>query len=64
MKEVIKWVMEGRTPKLSEVQGKVQEVRQLLFNPMLFVIHNGVLYITDTQMQPSLMMHYGYVYWK
>ena len=41
-KEVIKWVMEGRTPKLSEVQGKVQELRQL-FNPISFVIHNGVL---------------------
>ena len=41
-KEVIKWVMEGRTPKLSEVQGKVQELRQL-FNTISFVIHNGVL---------------------
>ena len=44
-KEVIKWVIEGEVPKLSEVRGKVQEVLTLrqLFNPVLFVIHNGVL---------------------
>ena len=44
-KEVIKWVVEGEVPKLSEVRDKVQEVLTLrqLFNPVLFVIHNGVL---------------------
>ena len=44
-KEVIQWVTDGEVPKLSEVRGKVQEVLTLrqLFNPLLFVIHNGIL---------------------
>ena len=44
-KEVIQWVAEGKVPKLLKVRGKIQEVLTVrqLFNPMLFVIHNGVL---------------------
>ena len=43
-KEVTKRVIEGWTPKLLELQGTVQEVLIViqLFNPFLFVIHNGV----------------------
>ena len=43
--EVIKWVLEGKAPKLIEVRGKVQEVLTVrqLFNPMLFSLNNGVL---------------------
>ena len=44
-KEVIKWVSEGKAPKMMELRGKVQEVLSVrqIFNPMLCVIHNGVL---------------------
>ena len=44
-KEVIKLILEGRTPKLLEVRGLIQEVLTVrqIFNPMLFEIHNGVL---------------------
>ena len=43
--EVIKWVLEGKAPKLIEVRGKVQEVLTVrqLFNPILFCLNNGVL---------------------
>ena len=34
-KEVIKWIVDGKVPKM-------QEVRQI-FNPTLFVLHNGIL---------------------
>ena len=44
-KEVIKWVSAGKTPKMQELRRSVQEVLSVrkIFNPMLFVIHNGVL---------------------
>ena len=43
--EVIKWVLDGKAPKLSEVRGKVQEVLTVrqLFNTVLFMLNNGVL---------------------
>ena len=43
--EVIKWVLAGKVPKMMDLRGKVQEVLSVrqIFNPMLFVIHNGVL---------------------
>ena len=43
--EVIKWVLAGKTPKMQELRGNVQKVLSVrqIFNPMLFVIHNGVL---------------------
>ena len=42
---MIQWVAEGKVLKLLEVRGKVQEVLPMrqLFNPNLFVMHNGVL---------------------
>ena len=44
-KEVLKWVSAGKTLKMQELRGSVQEVLSVrkIFNPMLFVIHNGVL---------------------
>ena len=44
-KEVIKWIVDGKVPKMQEVRGGIQEsisVRQI-FNPTLFVMHNGIL---------------------
>ena len=43
--EVIKWVLAGKAPKMIDLRGKIQEVLSVIqiFNPMLFVIHNGVL---------------------
>ena len=43
--EVIKWVLVGSAPKMMDLRGKVQEVVSVrqIFNPMLFVIHDGVL---------------------
>ena len=41
--EVWKEVINYRMPKLKELRGKVQKVLRQLFNPMLFVIHNGIL---------------------
>ena len=43
--EVIKWIIDGKVPKMQEVRGGIQElisVRQI-FNPTLFVMHNGIL---------------------
>ena len=40
-KEVIKWLLSGKVPKMQEVRGGIQEV---IFNPTLFVMHNGILY--------------------
>ena len=44
-KEVIKWILEDKAPKMQELRRSVQEVLSVrqIFNPMLFVIHNGVL---------------------
>ena len=44
-KEVIKWMVNGKVPKIQEVKGGIQvviSVRQI-FNPTLFVMHNGIL---------------------
>ena len=44
-KEVIKWIVDGKVPKMQEVRGGIQEVllvRQT-FNPTLFLMHNGIL---------------------
>ena len=43
--EVIKWVMSGQVPKMQEVRGGIQEILSVrqIFNPTLFVIHNGIL---------------------
>ena len=45
---------------MQEVRGKIQEVISVrhIFNPTLFVLHNGILFITVTQIQPSHMMLY------
>ena len=43
--EVIKWIVDGKVPKMQEVRGGIQElisVRQI-FNPTLFVMYNGIL---------------------
>ena len=42
---MIKWVLDGKAPKLAEVRGKVQEVLTVrqLFNPVLIMLNNGVL---------------------
>ena len=42
---MIKWVLAGKTPKMQELRGNLQKVLSVrqIFNPMLFVIHNGVL---------------------
>ena len=44
-KEVIKWIENGKVPKMQEVRGGVQEVISVrpIFNPTLFVLHNGIL---------------------
>ena len=44
-KEVIKWIIDGKVPKMQEVRGKIQEVisEKQIFNPTLFVLHNGIL---------------------
>ena len=44
-KEVIKWIVDGRVSKMQEVRGGIQEVISVrqIFNPTLFVIHNGIL---------------------
>ena len=43
--EVIKWILSGKVPKMQEVRGGIQEVLSVrqIFNPTLFVIHNGIL---------------------
>ena len=43
--EVIKWVLSGKVPKMQEVRGGIQEVLSVrqIFNPTLFVIHNGII---------------------
>jgi len=42
---VIKWIVDGRVPKMQEVRGGIQEVKSVrqIFNPTLFVMHNGIL---------------------
>ena len=44
-REVIQWVLEGKASQMQELRGKVQKVRTVrqLFNPMVFVMHDGVL---------------------
>ena len=44
-KEVIKWIISGKIPKMQEVRGGIQEVISVrqIFNPTLFVMHNGIL---------------------
>ena len=44
-KEVIKWIINGKVPKMQEVRGGIQEVISVrqIFNPTLFVMHNGIL---------------------
>ena len=44
-KEVIKWIVDGKIPKMQEVRGVIHEVLSLrqIFNPTLFVMHNGIL---------------------
>ena len=43
-KEVIKWIINGKVPKMQEVRGGIQEVISVrqIFNPTLFV-NNGIL---------------------
>ena len=40
-----KWILSGKVPKMQEVRGGIQEVlsARQIFNPTLFVIHNGIL---------------------
>ena len=42
---MIKWIVEGRIPKMQEVRGGIQEVISVrqIFNPTLNVMHNGIL---------------------
>ena len=42
---MIKWILSGKVPKMQEVRGGIQEVLSVrqIFNPTLFVIHNGIL---------------------
>ena len=44
-KEVIKWIINGKVPKMQEVRGGIQEVISVrqIFNPTLFVLYNGKL---------------------
>ena len=45
LQEVIKWIIDGKVPKMQEVRGEIQElisVRQI-FNPTLFVMYDGIL---------------------
>ena len=44
-KEVIRWIIDGKVPKMQEVRGRIQEVISVrqIFNPTLFVLHNGIL---------------------
>ena len=44
-KEVIKWTVDGKVPKMQEVRGGIQEVISVrqIFNSTLFVMHNGIL---------------------
>ena len=43
--EVIKWIIDGKVPKMQEVRGGIQELISLrqIFNPTLFVMHKGIL---------------------
>ena len=64
-KEVLKWVSAGKTLKMQELRGSVQEVMSIrqIFNPSLFVIQIMEFYVnTGTLIQPSLIMHYMSVY--
>ena len=65
-KEVIKWIVDGKVPKMQEVKGGIQEVISVrqIFNPTLFVMHNLILcYNRHTaQIQPRHMMLYMFVY--
>ena len=38
-------ILSGKVPKMQEVRGGIQEVLSVrqIFNPTLFVIHNGIL---------------------
>ena len=42
---MIKWIQSGKVPKMQKVRGGIQEVLSVrqIFNPTLFVIHNGIL---------------------
>jgi len=42
---VIKWIVDGKIPKMQEVRGGIQEVISVrqIFNPTLFVMHNRIL---------------------
>ena len=44
-KEVIKWIIDGKVPKMQEVRGRIHRVISVrqIFNPTLFVLHNGIL---------------------
>ena len=44
-KEGIKWLLDGKVPKMQEVRGGIKEVLSVrqIFNPTLFVMHNGIL---------------------
>jgi len=44
-KDVIKWIVNGNVPKMQEVREEIQEVISVrqIFNPTLFVMHNGIL---------------------
>ena len=61
---MIKWVLDGKAPKMQELSGSVQEVMSIrqIFNPSLFVIQIMEFYVnTGTLIQPSLMMHCMFV---
>ena len=42
---MIKWIINGKVPKMQEVRGGIQEVISVrqIFNPTLFVMHYGIL---------------------
>ncbi len=64
-KEVIKWIVDGKVPKMQKVRRGRQEVISVsqIFNPTLIVMHNGILcYNRHTDIQPSHIMPYLFVY--
>ena len=44
-KEVFKWIVDGKVPKMQELRGGIREVISVrqINNPTLFVMHNGIL---------------------
>ena len=45
-KEVIKWIINGKVPKMQEVRGGIQEVKSVrqIFNPTLFTFTIGDIF--------------------